>query len=274
MFKRTLALTSLLFLPIFSHATIVDLGTITRDTETGLDWLDVTETRGLSYNQVTAQMGVGGAYEGWRYATASEVDLLITHFGYTRISFCNYGVTHCDFNLSGDRISVENIIKTLGDTRDAVLDEIGHEYDTNDLGAAGVQALINEYLPNPGNSTTTTVSAIEDFEYVDRVTGLFASDSNDRVKVHDYGISRTFPHEQIGSFLVKTSPVADGDLAPLGNPDGVINAADYLIATRIAMGDLVATSLELEHGDLYPPGAPDGIIDLSDVLLILNLLMQ
>lgn len=64
--------------------------------------------------------------------------------------------------------------------------------------------------------------------------------------------------------------VADGDLAPLGNPDGIINAADYLIAMRIALGDIDATSLELAHGDIYPSGSPDGVIDLSDVVLILN----
>ncbi|NNJ50031.1 MAG: hypothetical protein HKP22_06640 [Gammaproteobacteria bacterium] len=67
---------------------------------------------------------------------------------------------------------------------------------------------------------------------------------------------------------------ADGDLAPLGSPDGLINAADYLIAQRIAIGDLAATSLELSHGDLYPAGAPDGIINTSDLILLLKLLQQ
>ena len=64
---------------------------------------------------------------------------------------------------------------------------------------------------------------------------------------------------------------ADGDIAPLGSPDGLINAADYLIAQRIALGELTATSLELAHGDLYPPGSPDGIINTSDLILMLKL---
>lgn len=64
---------------------------------------------------------------------------------------------------------------------------------------------------------------------------------------------------------------ADGDLAPLGSPDGLINAADYLIAQRIAIGDLAATSLELSHGDLYPAGSPDGVINTSDLILLLKL---
>jgi beta-glucanase (GH16 family) len=61
---------------------------------------------------------------------------------------------------------------------------------------------------------------------------------------------------------------ADGDLAPLGAPDGLINGADYLIAARIAGGPLTPTSLEFSHGDLYPAGAPDGVINLQDLLLL------
>jgi len=67
---------------------------------------------------------------------------------------------------------------------------------------------------------------------------------------------------------------ADGDLAPLGAPDGQINAGDYLIAQRIALGELAPTAVELSHGDLYPPGAPDGVIDTSDLILLLQLIQQ
>ena len=64
--------------------------------------------------------------------------------------------------------------------------------------------------------------------------------------------------------------IADGDLAPLGNPDGNINAADLLIAERILQGSVTPLPLQFAHGDLYPPGSPDGVIDLSDVILLLN----
>jgi hypothetical protein len=60
----------------------------------------------------------------------------------------------------------------------------------------------------------------------------------------------------------------DGDLAPLGAPDGVINVADRLIAMRILLGLLNPTTMELAHGDLYPPGLPDGIIGLPDLILL------
>lgn len=60
----------------------------------------------------------------------------------------------------------------------------------------------------------------------------------------------------------------DGDLAPLGNPDGVINAADVMIATRIVLGQVAVTNEILAHGDLYPTGAPDGQITTADLILI------
>lgn len=73
--------------------------------------------------------------------------------------------------------------------------------------------------------------------------------------------------------LLNTSwpAIADGDLAPYGAPDGLINLADYLIAQRIVMGQITPTSLEFAHGDVYPAGAPDGVIDISDLLLIRQL---
>ena len=67
---------------------------------------------------------------------------------------------------------------------------------------------------------------------------------------------------------------ADGDLAPLGNPDGLINAADLLIMQRIVLGQLIPTSLEFVHGDLYPASTPDGVIDVSDLLLLQHLVIQ
>jgi hypothetical protein len=67
---------------------------------------------------------------------------------------------------------------------------------------------------------------------------------------------------------------ADGDVAPLGSPDGVFNVADYLIAQRIALGELAPAALQLAHGDLYPAGSPDGVINTSDLILLLKLVQQ
>jgi subtilisin family serine protease len=66
---------------------------------------------------------------------------------------------------------------------------------------------------------------------------------------------------------------ADGDLAPLGSPDGMVNGADYQVALRIVLGLVTPGTLELSHGDLYPAGAPDGIIGLPDLLQLLKLVL-
>lgn len=64
-----------------AKAAIIDLGTITRDTSSGLEWLDVTESMNLSYNQVVSELGTGGLFAGWRYATSDEIIDLMTEFG-------------------------------------------------------------------------------------------------------------------------------------------------------------------------------------------------
>jgi len=54
---------------------------LTIDTATGLVWLDLTETAGQSFNQIKAQLGLGGALQGFRFATLSEVVELWSNAG-------------------------------------------------------------------------------------------------------------------------------------------------------------------------------------------------
>ena len=55
---------------------------ITRDTTSGLDWLDLTETTYMDYQTVFADQVAGGQFNGWRYATVDEVTtLLLSNFG-------------------------------------------------------------------------------------------------------------------------------------------------------------------------------------------------
>src|SRR5678816_4482770 len=75
-----------------ARATLVELddpqfgpASITRDTEQGLDWLDVPISAGRSYNDVSTQFGVGGDFEGFRYATKDEVRDLLIAVGVTAI---------------------------------------------------------------------------------------------------------------------------------------------------------------------------------------------
>lgn len=45
---------------------------ITRDTVSGLEWLDVTVTAGRSVDDIESNLGVSGELEGWDYATATQ----------------------------------------------------------------------------------------------------------------------------------------------------------------------------------------------------------
>lgn len=48
-------------------------GLLTLDTATGLQWLDVTVTQGLSWNAVTSQLGEGGRFTGFRRPSEAEL---------------------------------------------------------------------------------------------------------------------------------------------------------------------------------------------------------
>ena len=87
-FLTATVLVAALSIPTITQAALVviDLnvsgdGLITLDTDTGLEWLDLTETRNLNYNYVSSQLGLGGQFEGYRYATKNEVDSLFLAFG-------------------------------------------------------------------------------------------------------------------------------------------------------------------------------------------------
>lgn len=73
-------------------------------------------------------------------------------------------------------------------------------------------------------------------------------------------------------YVYSTSPLqpnpADGDIAPLGAPDGAVNGADFTLMQKIALGEIAVTPQILVHGDLYPPNARDGVIDASDLIVL------
>lgn len=56
-------------------------GSITRDLDSGLEWLDLTETAGRSFFDVLAETERGGEFAGFRIATAAEVEQLFLNAG-------------------------------------------------------------------------------------------------------------------------------------------------------------------------------------------------
>jgi hypothetical protein len=57
--------------------TVFGAESVTLDTGTGLEWLDVDRSVNRSFNEVSGQLGTGGDFQGWRYATGAEVLNLI-----------------------------------------------------------------------------------------------------------------------------------------------------------------------------------------------------
>lgn len=212
MLKQSLVLAGLLF-SLSSNAAILSVDStygvdsITRDTDTGLDWLDVTVTSGLSFNEVSAQLGVGGAYEGYRYATLAELDQLIINFGYLRqLSNCPLQSLHCDgpIGISYQQEGIiEDMILTMGDTWDAYLDTINDSLDVSPNGAGYTRGLLGS-TDLAGKQLT---GFIYDDEKVYRSDGSFAGDIVDGVHSAWRSLDQSTSAETIGSFLVAPSPV-------------------------------------------------------------------
>lgn len=61
-----------------------------------------------------------------------------------------------------------------------------------------------------------------------------------------------------------------GDLAPRGNPDGVVDIADAVVALSISVGKITPTDTEKIAGDVAPLAVPDGVVDIADAVVLLR----
>jgi hypothetical protein len=89
-------------------------GAITFDTVSGLRWLDLTHTLHASYNQTEAQLGTGGTFDGFRFASRTEFEQLLNSQGIPAISgndsFFQFG------SGAASPAGTQNIINLLGST--------------------------------------------------------------------------------------------------------------------------------------------------------------
>ena len=74
-------------LPITAIDTALGPDTITRDTTSQRDWLDLTLTQGESYNDVQLDIAPGGRFEGFRHALLGEIESFLTDSGIILPSF-------------------------------------------------------------------------------------------------------------------------------------------------------------------------------------------
>lgn len=166
-----------------AQAAIVDLGNVTRDSSTGLEWLDLTETVGRSYLDVSNQFDVGEEFAGWRYATESEVQVLWQNFGLTT------GTT--------ERVSILDTPKY-----DAFVSAV------NTLGNFFPEAAsIFDY-----GSVGVTGTLLEGFTDVYLVRGMYHNIDNDRTRISSGTDAHHETIESIyhGSYLVREVPLPAG----------------------------------------------------------------
>ena len=71
------------------------------------------------------------------------------------------------------------------------------------------------------------------------------------------------------------SPISNGDVAPYGSPDGVVNVGDALVCLRFALGLETPSSEDISPADVALLGVdgrpePDGVVNVDDALVILR----
>lgn len=69
----------LLLITLPAQAMLIDRGHVTYDRESGLEWLDLSQSYGMSLSEMDRQLGSGGALSGFRWATMDDVAGLITN---------------------------------------------------------------------------------------------------------------------------------------------------------------------------------------------------
>ncbi len=90
----------------------VDNGNSTTDGLSGLEWLDVNLTAGRNYYDVSSQLGAGGEFDGWRYATANEFLQMISNWTGLNIT--------AQHQIVFEEGVIDGLITLLGQTSDGV----------------------------------------------------------------------------------------------------------------------------------------------------------
>lgn len=94
--------------------TLVHSSNVTYDSNTKLEWLNVSLTTNLSYNYVVANLlGSGDPYYGWRYATVGDLATLFADAG---VSQCGSGAYSCGVASPSELYPVSQLINDLGQT--------------------------------------------------------------------------------------------------------------------------------------------------------------
>ena len=90
-------------------------GSATLDTETGLEWLDITYTSAITgayWSDVKSWIAGGGKLEGWRVAEFEEVASLFSHAGISEATSASHGLASIS-----DQEAASDLIDLVGYTK-------------------------------------------------------------------------------------------------------------------------------------------------------------
>lgn len=225
------------------HATLVSRdwlipgdAALTYDSATGMEWLDLTQTSDMSYNDVAIQLNAGGFFESFTFASETQVLTL----------FKAVNLPEIELGQSDDGPKIEMLLNLWG-----VLWQLGAN----------------------GGRSEFIISDIDGIplgqHWVGRVVWTESGDTGADAKI---GVrDEEEKNFTIGSALIRPAlnVQIDGDV----NRDGVTNLGDLLVIIQVVLGRAVASGIEPGHADFYPQGAPDGIIDISDLILMRGIIL-
>jgi len=196
---------SLITLTGNSQAMLIEKGNENIDAITGVAWLDVTDTIDMSYSYVTSQLGSGGIFEGYRYATGDDfVNMVSNTLGIPPQTHWTGTFAFTD-DTASNQSEMDALIRVLGDTNDAYIQRV--------LGMSS-----DEYYGYPDGSGLGehyTYGIISD-RYINdssQVYLAFVGDTEEgRVGYIDYAdvtANHFYEHQSswnVGSFLIREIP--------------------------------------------------------------------
>ncbi|MGI9427538.1 MAG: hypothetical protein ACR2NM_02690 [Bythopirellula sp.] len=128
----------------------------TRDTATGLEWLDINHSDGQSFQSVSSQLGAGGTFAGLRHATAAELNQFVLNAAINPAAIAAFNLSAVQTlealvggptgiqSFSGGFISVGSRTVTFGMTSDVVT--------PSSVNYGGVTHTASTLLGGPGGS--------------------------------------------------------------------------------------------------------------------------
>ena len=174
---------------------------VTRDSVSGLDWLDITFTVNRSVADVSGQLGVGGEFEGWWYATGIEFEELL--FNYTGVDSAPVYQTE-EYTEGSD--SIDELIKLLGDSVEAYNEFYGLPPSDELYCGKEPECIGRGYHETHGYLADETPPEYTQLFYTGIVRDLGEGhQANDYSLSHRIRIHQANQHPAVGSYLVRTT---------------------------------------------------------------------